>query len=75
MGSWRRSAFVETRQEVVSAGEEKVARCEFLCIFGRRCGRGQGQDSLNAIARNLGARRNLKHRNLWNVVPEHYHQA
>jgi hypothetical protein len=55
VGSWRRSAFVETRQEVVSAGEEKVARCEFLCIFGRRCGRGQGQESLNAIARNLGA--------------------
>jgi hypothetical protein len=45
---------VETRQEVVSAGEEKVARCEFLCIFGRRCGRGQGQESLNAIARTLG---------------------
>jgi hypothetical protein len=44
---------LETRQEVVSAREERLRDANSSVIFGRRCGRGQGQEPFNAVARNL----------------------
>ena len=67
---------LETRQEVVSAREERLRDANSSVIFGRRCGRGQGQEPFNAIARNLGRTAEPKTPEFVRMqVPEHYYQA
>ena len=57
---------MKTRQEVVSAGEERLRVRIPLYIWAQVRVKSSPRP-FNAIARNLGAQRNLKHRNLRNA--------
>lgn len=61
---------METRQEVVSAGEERLRDANSSVYLGAGVGEVRAKSPLTRLPADLGAPRNLKNRHLWNAVPE-----